>query len=177
MPQRCKMGAETGGLVMQCDVRGVSFAQLNIAARVSLVTALAAALLQYVPLGTHAMPNDAMNFAPGQKWTIRALPTANVIIDRIEPWQKGMVVHVSIVNVPIPQGQPGAGGTTLIGHMPFEESALAASVDRLISTGASPPPSFESGYKQWQEAKGGIFTISVEEAIKIVFQTINRRQG
>jgi hypothetical protein len=162
---------------MPFGVREVIFSQLNITSRVSLVTALVAALLQYVSLGAYAMPNDAIKFAPGQAWTIRALTTANVIINRIEPWQKGVVVHVSIVNVPVPQGLPGADGTTLIGHMPFEESALAASVDRLISTGASPPPSFQSGYKQWQEAKGGIFTITVEEAIKIVFQTINQQQG
>ncbi len=61
--------------------------------------------------------------------------------------------------------------------MPFEESALAASVDQLLATGASPASSFESGYKQWQDAMGGIFTVSVEKAIEFVLQTINRRQG
>jgi hypothetical protein len=58
--------------------------------------------------------------------------------------------------------------------MPFAESALATSVDRLIATGASPVSSFEGGYKHWQDAMGGIFAVSVETAIEFTFQTINR---
>jgi hypothetical protein len=98
-----------------------------------------------------------------------------VVIDRLEPWLEKVVVHVSIVDLPIPRGVPGAGGTTVIGHMPFEQSALAASVDRLLATSVSPPPSFEAGYKNWQDAKGGIFTVSVEKAIEFTLQAINRR--
>jgi hypothetical protein len=60
---------------------------------------------------------------------------------------------------------------------PESDFPLAASVDRIIATGASPPLNFDSGYKQWQDAKGGIFTISVEKAIELMFQTIHRRQG
>jgi hypothetical protein len=133
--------------------------------------------LQYAQLGVMAAQSPDPGFAPGQIWSIKsALPTtAKVIIDRIEPWRKKVVVHVSIIDVPIPDGVRGAGGTTAIGHMPFEESALAASVDRLLATGASPASSFESGYKQWHDAMGGIFTVSVAKAIEIMLQTINRR--
>lgn len=132
-----------------------------------------------------AMSGDASaapqvpNFAPGQEWSIKsALPTtAKIIVGRVEPWGNKVCVNVSIVDIPIPQGDPGAGGVTQIAHIPFDKTALTASVDRLIATGVSPTPSFESGYKQWQDAKGGIFTISVEKAIELMFQTINRRQG
>jgi hypothetical protein len=119
-------------------------------------------------------------FAPGQVWSIKSTSptTARVIIDRIEPWHQKVVVHVSIIDVPVPQGIAGTGtGTTEIGHMPFEESALAASVDLLLATGASPASSFESGYKHWHDAMGGIFTISVEKAIEFTFQSMGRRQG
>jgi hypothetical protein len=124
-----------------------------------------------------AQPPDP-GFAPGQVWSIKSTPptTARVIIDRIEPWHQKVVVHVSIIDVPVPPSMSGTG-TTAIGHMPFEESTLAASVDRLLATGASPVSGFESGYKNWQDAKGGIFTISVEKAIEFTFQTLNRRQG
>ncbi len=117
-------------------------------------------------------------FAAGQIWSIKSTSptTAKVVIDRIEPWHQKVVVHVSLIDVPIPQGAPGTGGTTVIGHMPFEESALAASVDRLLGTGASPPSSFENGYKNWQDAMGGVFTISVEKAIEFTFQAITRRR-
>jgi hypothetical protein len=120
---------------------------------------------------------SAPRFAPGQEWTIKSASptTVKVVIDRLEPWLEKVVVHVSIVDLPIPRGVPGAGGTTVIGHMPFEQSALAASVDRLFATSVSPPPSFEAGYKNWQDAKGGIFTVSVEKAIEFTLQAINRR--
>jgi hypothetical protein len=119
------------------------------------------------------------DLAPGQEWSIKSVSptTAKVVIGRVEPWRDTTCVSVSIVDIPIPQGESGAGGATQIGHAPFESSALAASVDRLLATGISPAPAFESGYKQWHDAKGGIFTISVEKAIEAMFQTINRRQG
>jgi len=119
----------------------------------------------------------APDFAPGQEWSIKSASptTAKVVIDRFEPWHEKVVVHVSIVDLRIPQGVPGAGGTTVIGHMPFDQSALAASVDRLLATGVPPPSSFEGGYKHWQDAKGGIFTVSVEKAIEFTLQTIGRR--
>lgn len=56
--------------------------------------------------------------------------------------------------------------------MPFERAALAASVDRLIGTGAAPDPEFENGYRQWKDAEGGVFTIGVPEAIEAALQTL-----
>jgi hypothetical protein len=119
------------------------------------------------------------DFAPGQEWSIKSTSptTAKVVIGRVEAWQNTVCVSVSIVDVPIPQDMPGAGGTTQVAHVPFEKAALVASVDQLLATNVSPDPNFESGYKQWQDAKGGIFTISAEKAIEIVFQTINQRQN
>jgi hypothetical protein len=131
------------------------------------------------PSGLAAAPGPAPAFAPGQVWSIKStLPTtARVVIGRVEPWDSQTVVHVSMIDVPIPKDMPGAGQTTAIGHMPFQQSALAASVHRLLATGASPAPSFESGYKEWQDAKGGVFTIDVESAIKFVFQALSQGHG
>lgn len=120
-----------------------------------------------------------IDFAPGQEWSIRStsLSTAKIVVGHVVPWGDAVCVNVSVVNVPIPQGMQGAGGVTEIGHLPFDKTALTASVDRLLATGVSPPPNFDDGYKQWQDAHGGVFTISVEEAIQIVFQAINQRRG
>jgi hypothetical protein len=114
------------------------------------------------------------NFAPGQLWSINsATPTtAKVVIGRIEALNGKVAVHVSLIDIVIPSGAPNAGATITVGHVPFERSALAASVDRLLATGVSPPASFDTGYREWQSAKGGIFTISVAEAIDIVFETL-----
>ncbi|MES5484928.1 hypothetical protein QMZ05_19395 [Bradyrhizobium sp. INPA03-11B] len=115
-------------------------------------------------------------FAPGQEWSIKSssTTTAKLIIGRIEPWSGRVVVEVTLVDVPIPQHLPGAGGTTIIGHMPFDDVALMESVDRLLAVNVSTASNFESGSRQWREAKGGVFTVSVEKAIEIIFQEIKR---
>ena len=88
-----------------------------------------------------------LDFEPGQEWSIKSASptTAKVIVGRVEPWRDRVSVNVSIVDIPIPQGLPGAGGVTQIAHIPFDKAALAASVDRLLATGVSPASSFESG--------------------------------
>jgi hypothetical protein len=98
------------------------------------------------------------DFAPGQMWSIKsASPTlARVIIGRIELWDDKVAVHVSVVDVPIPSGAPGADGVISIDHMPFDESALAASVNQLLAIGVRSAPGFENGYGQW---KSGLFTV------------------
>ncbi len=120
-----------------------------------------------------------INFVAGQEWSIKSASptTAKVIIGRVEPWRDKVSVSVSIVDIPIPQGDPGAGGVTQIAHIPFDKTALAASVDQKLSDHVSPAPQFENGYEQWKSAKGGIFTIRVEKAIEVMFQTVNRGRG
>jgi hypothetical protein len=120
--------------------------------------------------------SQAPTFAPGQMWSIKSdVPTtARVVIGRIEPFGNQTVVHVSIINVPIASGMPGAGGQTQITHMPFEQTTLANSVDQLLATNVAPVPGFEDGYAQWKSANGGIFTISVPKAIELIFDTINK---
>jgi hypothetical protein len=105
-------------------------------------------------------------FAVGQEWSIKSsIPsTAKVIIGRIEPWRDRVAVHVSIIDIPLSQ-ETGALRISEIAHIPFEESALAASVDKLLATGAPPARDFDSGYKQWKEHNGGIFTVSIAEAM------------
>ncbi len=114
--------------------------------------------------------------APGQIWSIKsAQPTsAKAVIGRIEPLNGSIVVHISIIDVPIPAGLPNAGGTTTIGHMPFDQAAFAASVDRLVGANAATSSAFEDGYRNWQAAKGGFFTISVQQALEVAFETIKR---
>ena len=118
-----------------------------------------------------------LNFAPGQMWSIKsATPTTTkVIIGRREEWGGKIAVHVSVIDVPIPSDMPGAGRTTTVHHMPFDEAALAASVDQLLVTDASPAPNFESGYAQWQSADGGIYTINVSKAVEILFDTLRQQ--
>jgi hypothetical protein len=120
-----------------------------------------------------ARPPD---FAPGQVWSIKSsLPTnAKVVIGRVEAWRNNVAVHVSVIDVQIPQDLAGAGHTATVGHLPFEETALAASLDQLLATGASTTPDFERGYQQWKSDNGGIFTIGVAEVVRLVFETASK---
>lgn len=68
------------------------------------------------------------SFAEGQEWSVKSSTesSAKVIIGRIEPWKGKIAVHVSIVDIPTSQ-ETGSLRISEIAHIPFEESALAAS--------------------------------------------------
>jgi hypothetical protein len=131
-------------------------------------------LVSVLPAGRVAHAQRA--FAPGQVWSIKATqPTsAKVVIGRIESPNGRIVVHVSMIDVPVPEGLPNAGGTITIGHMPFDQAALAQPVDRLVGVGVASSSDFEGGYRNWQEAKGGIFTIGVSQALEFAFDAMRR---
>ncbi|MCW5714886.1 MAG: hypothetical protein KIT43_10280 [Bauldia sp.] len=114
-----------------------------------------------------AMPARAqVTFVPGQVWSVRDMPEATqLIIGRVERFGTTTAVHVSIVGVPVPIDWPGPGGTTQVAHMPFDADALAASVEQLIGTDGTALPNFQDGYAEWRRARGGVFTISVAEAV------------
>ncbi|MGZ5947735.1 MAG: hypothetical protein ACXWKV_14285 [Caulobacteraceae bacterium] len=94
-----------------------------------------------------------------------------MIIDRIEDFNGRTAVHVSVIDVPVPPGLAIRQPTMAIGHLPFDATALRASVDQMVGSRA-PPAEFEAGYQQWKAAKGGVFTISVPEALEIVFKSV-----
>jgi hypothetical protein len=79
-------------------------------------------------------------------------------------------VSVSVFDVPCP---PGLGVTTIdVAHAPFDSEALARSVDKMVDDHAPTAAQYEAGYANWKQAKGGIYTISVGELPKLLFQTL-----
>ena len=132
----------------------------------SLVLSLTAALTACGGAAPHsASPRPP--FAPGQEWSVISTQptTMKVIIGRVEPWNGQIAVHVAVTDLVVPAGALNSGRTITIGHMPFEQSALAASVDQLLATGVPLPATFQEGYRNWQDAKGGIYTVSVAKAV------------
>lgn len=117
------------------------------------------------------MAQPADKIAVGQLWSVVG-SAAKVVVGKIEPLHDITVAHVSAVEVTIPEGAPGAGETTEISHLPFELSSLAASLDRLLDEHATPDDHFADGYASWKEANGGVFTISVDQAIAFVFRAL-----
>ena len=113
---------------------------------------------------------DMLAFQVGQKWSIKDSPI-RIVIGRIDPFPGGKTaISISVFNVPCP---PEAGCTAItMGHTPFDSEALAKSVDKLIGEHEATAPEFEAGYANWQQAKGGIFTIPVSQLPQVTFTTI-----
>jgi hypothetical protein len=108
----------------------------------------------------HAPPDLAVV----QEWSISG-STAKIVIGRIERFRTSIAVHVSIIDIPVSQSGDRTNQLTRVSHIPFEKSALTASLDKLLATGVAAPADFEAGYRQWKGQHGGIFTVSVAQAI------------
>ena len=108
-------------------------------------------------------------FAVGQVWTVAGtdFPEARIVVDKLEMWSDKPIVHVSITQVAVP-GAPGQPPRfTIVQHMPFTQDALRASVGTLVQAEGQPFAGFEGGYAEWQSARGGVFTVTVGQALKI----------
>ena len=132
---------------------------------------LPALMMAYATFGVRAEIADSPkpDFVPGQIWSIKLdrPTTAKVVVVRVEPSANRTVVHVSIIDIPVPEGVAEGDGITTVGEMPFDKSALAASVDQLLGTDGQPAQGFLPAYNQWLADKGaGVFTTSVARAIQ-----------
>ncbi|GEP61661.1 hypothetical protein [Reyranella soli] len=118
------------------------------------------------------------NFAVRQKWSIKSPTptTAKVIIGRIESRADKRVIHVSIVEIPNPLTTVAEPFS--IDHVPFDERALANSVDRLVSSDANPAPDFEGGYNRWHsDASAGVFDLDVSRVIAAFLEVVLKRRA
>ena len=113
-------------------------------------------------------------YAEGQIWEYRTRPEDRgslLKIQKIETLEGGeqneLIYHVSLIglrftDLPI---------ASELQHAPFSKASLDASVLRLSSSGASfPDPT--AGIAEWRSAKGGVFVISVADAVRVAEETI-----
>jgi len=126
-----------------------------------------------------AAPVDAgkRSFHVGERWNYRARPgeeTSTLTVLKIESLPKsGVVVHVSVDGLHLKSPKAPTGMTDNIGHLPFAEAALDRSVTTLAAVSVA-LPDYEAGYDEWRRAKGGVFTITVAEAVAFVEDALNR---
>ena len=115
--------------------------------------------------------SQTISFEAGQKWTVKD-GSMTIVIGVIEPFGSNRTaISVSVLNVPCP---PQAGCTTTnVAHAPFDSQALSQSVDKLVDTHGSLAADFAQGYKNWKDAKGGIFTIPVSKLPDLLLQTLS----
>jgi hypothetical protein len=126
------------------------------------------------------VPPSPHHYAEGQVWEyrIRAGDEGSLLkIQRIETLPNaaangdGRVYHISVIGVRIgPQRT-----ATELQHLPVSQASLDTSVIRLSGSTAS-FPSPDEGIAQWREARGGVFTGSIEEIVALVDSSVGRQQ-
>lgn len=128
---------------------------------------------------TDKMKFEDEKFKIGQIWqykTRKGEEESRVIILKVDKFENEIIVHVSVLNAKIKNSQIKGGISNEIGHLPFSRESIDKSLTKLESSN-NELPDFIDGYKQWKKAfnsgKGGVFTVSVMEAIDYVEQSLN----
>jgi hypothetical protein len=125
---------------------------------------------------TPSLPAVERHFAVGQEWSLKSAAgaPAKIVIGMIETVRGKTVVHVAIIDIPV---QPGQARLSTIAHVPFDESALRASVDLLVGVHVPLPKAFASGYEEWKEHHGGSYSVPVGEVIRLARQELQESAG
>jgi hypothetical protein len=135
-----------------------------IALTLLLVVRSIGAIAQAKPCAPPHTVSDVL-FHPGDVWTYKTRPEdsgSTLTILKVESLEKvGVVVHVRVDKLHMHT----ADGSDInsIGHMPLARQALAQSVIQKKNSG--PVPDFADGYNRWAQACGGVYSISVSEAV------------
>lgn len=109
------------------------------------------------------------NLSVGDVWSYETRPeeqSSTLTILKIEELQRVRIVHIRIDGLKM-KGPNGLIDS--IEHLPFDEAALKKYLHSKVSSSKS-LPDFSEGYQQWKDEEGGVFTISVREAVGILEQ-------
>jgi hypothetical protein len=111
------------------------------------------------------------SFAAGQEWSYQARTqdlNSTLLIGALEDHPElGRIVHIEVGDVRVRNPHAEGGYSTVIGHIPMSEAALRNSVSELLASGQQVGQVAE-GIQTWREAQGGVFTVSVSEAVQYI---------
>jgi hypothetical protein len=117
-------------------------------------------------------------FRPGQVWQYKTRPgeeESTITILKVETLPKlGTIVHVRVEKIRL-RNCTGGPEPDKFEHMPFARDAIERSVTKLVRE--KKVPDFSDGYEQWRNACGGVYTISVAEAIGVGEETFSKGLG
>jgi hypothetical protein len=109
-------------------------------------------------------------FRPGQVWLCKGAdlkPGPRIIILQIDDVQPhGWIVHIAVSRIE---------GISEIEHLPICDMALEQSVTELISEDV-PIPDYQEGYECWKDARGGAYSVTLEEVIGFIRAETSRSQ-
>lgn len=125
-------------------------------------------------------PTDATDakFRPGQVWQYKTRPherSSTLTILKVESLPNvGTIIHIRVDKVRL-RNCTGGPEPDNFQHMPFARDAIERSVTKVVSTGSI--PDFQAGYDEWRRACGGVYTITVAEAIQTAEDTFRKNLG
>lgn len=116
----------------------------------------------------------------GQIWTYKARPGeegSRVTVLKTESHSKlGDIIHIGVDGLAMKNPHAAGGVSSTIGHMPYQEAALRASLVAVESQSTAAPNL--DGYKTWKDAfdqgEAGIWSIPLSEAISAMEKVINQ---
>ncbi|MVO09988.1 hypothetical protein GOQ30_12525 [Flavobacterium sp. TP390] len=119
-------------------------------------------------------------FKAGQVWKYNTRigeENSTITILKVEKYEKdGIVIHIYVNGLKVKNPHKPTGFSDEIGHLPLSKDAVLKSVTTLVSEN-NKLPDYKEGYNNWKEAfdnnKGGIFSITVQEAVKYVEEAMS----
>jgi hypothetical protein len=129
---------------------------------------------------------ESIPFAVGQEWSYRTRadePDSRVVVLRIdEPTGGKRIVHVAVLGLRWKHSKDPLGEEWQMGHAPFAEPTLRASVRELKATRtAEKIPDFAESYAKWEKlgpvGKRPCWTISVLRTVEAQVARIKRERG
>lgn len=134
--------------------------------RLSLFWFAAAILWATSSFGQMPPSRTVRQFAVGQEWSLKSTAgaPARIVIGKIVISRGRVILHVSITDIPTHSGKVRF---STIADVPFDEAALAASVERVVATHVPPCEGFWTGYKEWKEHNGGAYGVSVGTVLRL----------
>ena len=129
--------------------------------------------------GAMAATPTVDRYAEGQVWEYQTRPGDQGSLLKIQKIEvspqftkSGPVYHVSIIGIHF-DGLP-VNGT--LQHAPFSRASLDASVTKLSASKAEFPDA-NGGIAEWRKAQGGVFTVTVAEAVNFAEQTMRKQMS
>ncbi len=95
---------------------------------------------------------------------------STIVINKIDHNDDSLTYHISIMDIKL---ETPKGIQTSQPHIPVSIDTLNNSVTEKLGIPA-PDTGYEAGYKYWQDAKGGVFSVTIKEILGFVEQAFKK---
>jgi hypothetical protein len=124
-------------------------------------------------------PVKDSKFRPEQVWAYKNRTGEDksfLTILKIESLPKvGTIIHIRVDNIRL-RNCTGGPEPDNFQHMPFTRDAIERSVTKLQKE-SSDVPDYQAGYDEWRAACGGVYTVTVAEAVAVGEATFRKGVG